>query len=252
LSSERVSRSTRAAQQTGRVGSGIRNREQHLAAINGMYFDDDPAQGVIEGANFLHPDLRLAFTIPQGFQMQNGARAVTIVGQSGQAQFTTQTYNGDLRSYVSQVFRALGGQQQQIPHQPAQTTTINGLQAAYSSARVQTQQGVVDVTVIAYEFSQNQAYHFAMITRGGSGIGPFSSMANSVRRLSAQEAAAIRPRVLQIHTVRAGETVQSLAGRMAYQTYQQERFRALNGLNAGASLRAGDRVKLVVYGTRRS
>jgi predicted Zn-dependent protease len=252
LSSERVTRSTRAAQQTGRVGQGIRNRDQHLAAINGMYFDDDPAQGVIEGREFLHPDLRLAFTIPTGFQMQNGARAVTVVGQTGQAQFSTGPFNGNLGTYVSQVFQGLGGQQQQIPHPAAQTTTINGIPAAYSSARVQTQQGVVDVTVVAYQFDSTHAYHWALITRGGSGIGPFESMVNSVRRLTAQQAAAIRPRVIQIHTVRSGDTVASLSGRMAYTTFQQERFRTLNGLAANAALRPGDRVKLVVYGTRQA
>jgi len=252
LSSERVSRSTRAAQQTGRIGQGLRNRDQHLAAINGMIFDDDPEQGVIEGRDFLHPDLRLAFTIPQGFQMQNGARAVTIVGQSGQAQFSTGQFNGNLASYIGQVYQALGGQQQRIQYSQPQSTTINGIPAAYSTARVQTQQGIVDVSVVAYEFSNNQAFHFATITRGGSGIGPFEPMVASLRRLSAQQAAAIRPRVIQVHTVRAGDTVASLAGRMAYTTYQQERFRTLNGLGANAALRPGDRVKLVVYGTRRS
>jgi len=250
LSSDRVTRSTRAAQQTGRIGQGTRNREQHLAAINGMYFDDDPAQGVIEGRNFLHPDLRLAFTIPQGFQMQNGARAVTIVGQTGQAQFSMAPYDGNLGNYVARVFQELGGQQQRIAYDQPRSTTINGLPAAYSSARVQTQQGVVDVTVVAFEFERNRAYHFATITRAGSGLGPFESMIGSLRRLSSQEVAAIRPRVIQVHTVRAGETMSSLATRMAYQTYQQERFRTLNGLSANSALRPGDRVKLVVYGTR--
>ena len=250
LSADRVRRSTAEAQRTGRLGQGIRNREQHLAAINGMIFDDDPEQGVIEGRDFIHPDLRLAFTIPQGFQMQNGARAVSIVGQSGQAQFSTLPYNGNLSSYVSQVFQALGGQQGRIPHPAPQGTTINGIPAAYSSTRVQAQQGVVDVTVVAYQFDSTHAYHFAMITRAGTGIGPFQSMVTSLRRIGAQHAAAIRPRVLQIHTVRAGETVASLAGRMAYTSYQQERFRVLNGLAANAVLRPGDRVKLVVYGAR--
>lgn len=252
LSADRVRRATTRVQQTARAGQGIRNRPQHLAAINGMYFDDDPAQGVVEGRDFLHPDLRLAFTVPQGFTMQNSASAVAIVGQSGQAQFSTGPYNGNLGAYVGQVFRALGGNQQQIQHTQPRTTTINGIPAAYSTARVQSGRGVVDVTVVAYEFASNRAYHFATITRGGAGLGPFESMVGSLRRLSAQEAAAIRPRILQIHTVRAGETVQSLAGRMAYATYQLERFRALNGLSANAAVRAGDRVKLVVYGARRS
>lgn len=252
LSADRVRRATTRVQQTGRGGQGIRNREQHLAAISGMYFDDDPAQGVVEGRNFLHPDLRLGFTVPQGFTMQNGASAVSIAGSSGQAQFSTGPYNGNLGTYIGQVFRALGGNQQQIQYTQPQSTTINGIPAAYSTARVQSRQGVVDVSVVAYQFESNRAYHFVTITRGGTGLGPFTSMVQSLRRLTAQEAAAIRPRVIQVHTVRAGDTVQSLAGRMAYTTYQLERFRALNGLGANATLRAGDRVKLVVYGTRRS
>lgn len=250
LSADRVRRSTAEAQRTGRMGQGIRNREQHLAAINGMIFDDDPVQGVIDGRDFIHPDLRLAFTIPQGFQMQNGARAVSIVGQSGQAQFSTLPYSGNLSTYVGQVFQALGGQQARIQYPAPQTTTINGIPVAYSSTRVQAQQGVVDVSVVAYQFDSSHAYHFATITRVGTGIGPFQSMVSSLRRLTAQQAAAIRPRVLQIHTVRAGDTVASLSGRMAYTSYQQERFRTLNGLAANAVLRPGDRVKLVVYGTR--
>ncbi len=252
LSADRVRRATTRVQQTGRAGQGIRNREQHLAAISNMYFDDDPAQGVVEGRDFRHPDLRLAFTVPQGFTMQNGASAVSIAGSSGQAQFSTGPYSGNLATYIGQVYRALGGNQQQIQYSQPQSTTINGIPAAFSTARVQSQQGVLDVSVVAYQFESNRAYHFATITRAGTGLGPFSSMVQSVRRLTAQEAAAIRPRVIQIHTVRAGDTMQSLAGRMAYTTYQLERFRALNGLAANAALRPGDRVKLVVYGTRRS
>jgi len=50
--------------------------------------------------------------------------------------------------------------------------------------------------------------------------------------------------------VGAGDTVQSLAGRMAYSSYQAERFRILNGLTGNDGLQRGQRVKLVVYGRR--
>jgi predicted Zn-dependent protease len=250
LSAERVTRATQHAQATGRAGQGIVHREQHLAAVNGMIFDDDPAQGIVEGREFLHPDLRLAFSVPQGFGIQNGSRAVSVVGSTGQAQFSTGAYAGDLGTYIAQVFRALGGQQTQIPYSQPRSTTVNGIPAAYSTARVQTQQGVLDVTVFAYEFDRSHAYHFVMITPAGSGLGAFAPMVQSVRRLSAQEAAAIRPRVIQLVTVGAGDTVQSLAARMAYSSYQAERFRILNGLRANDSLQRGQRVKLVVYGRR--
>ena len=77
-------------------------------------------------------------------------------------------------------------------------------------------------------------------------------MVQSLSRISAGEAAAIRPRVIDLVTVGRGDTVQSLAGRMAYRDFQVERFRVLNGLAANAALVPGQRVKLVVYGTRTS
>jgi predicted Zn-dependent protease len=183
--------------------------------------------------------------------MQNGTRAVTIAGSNGQAQFSTGQFNGNLSSYIGQVFQSVAGQQSgqlQIP-QP-RSTTINGIPAAYTTARAQTQQGVVDVTVFAYQWDANTAYHFVMLTRGGAGIGPFGPMVSSLRRLSVNEAAAIKPRVLDVVTVRAGDTIQSLASRMAYNDLKVERFMTLNGLRANTALRPGDKMKIVVYGNR--
>jgi predicted Zn-dependent protease len=232
------------------MGQGLRNREQHLAAINGMVFDDDPRQGIIEGRDFLHPDLRVAFTAPQGFALQNGVRGVSVVGQSGQAEFSMAPASGNLETYIGQVYRTIGGNQAQIQYSRPEPTTINGIPAAYSIGRAQTQQGVVDVSVVAYQFAPDRIYHITTITQGGSGPGPFTPMIQSVRRLTSQQAAAIRPRIIQVVTVGAGDTVQTLAGRMAYSTYQLERFRALNGLGLNGSVQPGQRVKLVVYGNR--
>jgi predicted Zn-dependent protease len=251
LSAERVRRSAQRAQATGGAGRGVRNRDQFLAQVDGVLVDDDPRQGVIEGRDFLHPDLRIGFTVPQGYGIQNGSRAVSISGSNGQAQFSTGQFNGNLATYIGQVFQSVAGQQAgqlQIP-QP-RSTTINGIPAAYTTASARTQQGVVDVTVVAYQWDSNTAYHFVMLTRGGSGVGPFSPMIGSLRRLTSNEAAAIRPRVLDVVTVRAGDTVQSLAARMAYNDLKLERFLTLNSLEANSTLRPGDKVKLVVFGTR--
>ena len=249
LSADRVARASQMARATGAAGRGLRNRDQYLAMIDGLYVDDDPAQGVIEGREFLHPDLRLRFAIPQGYTMQNGTRAVSITGSNGQAQFTGGRFNGDLGSYVAQAFQSLAGQQR-IPFSQPRATTINGIPAAYSTTQVPTQRGPVDVSIVAYQWDSNTAYHFAMITPAGSGVGPFQQMVQSVGRLSSAEAAAIRPRVIDIVTVRPGDTQQSLASRMAYRDFQLQRFQALNSLPAGAPLVPGQRLKVVVYGTR--
>jgi predicted Zn-dependent protease len=90
-----------------------------------------------------------------------------------------------------------------------------------------------------------------MLTRGGYGIQPFASMVNSLRRITPQEAAAIRPRIIHVVTVGPGDTVNSLAGKMAYRDFKLERFLSLNGLAPNARLMPGQRLKLVIYGQRR-
>ena len=249
LSADRVRRATQRAQATGRMGQGIRNRDQHLGIVNGMLFDDDPDQGIVEGREFLHPNMRLAFTAPEGFGLQNGTRAVSVIGSSGQAQFSTLPFSGNLGTYIGQVYQSVAGQQTRVQYAQPRSTTVNGIPAAYTTARVQSQQGMMDVSVMAYQFDSNRAYHFVTITRAGTGFGPFTQMLQSVRRLTPQQAAAIRPRRIQVVTVGASDTVDSLARRMAYPNFQVERFRALNGLAANAAVQRNQRVKIVVYGT---
>jgi predicted Zn-dependent protease len=77
-------------------------------------------------------------------------------------------------------------------------------------------------------------------------------MINSLRRISPEEASAIRPRIIHVVRVAPGDTIQSLASRMAYRDFKLDRFLSLNGLQANSSLVPGQRVKLVIFGTRRS
>jgi len=67
-----------------------------------------------------------------------------------------------------------------------------------------------------------------------------------MRRISASEASAVTPRRVQVVTVKSGDTVASLAARMAYADQKEARFRVLNGLTSGQALQAGQKVKLVI------
>jgi predicted Zn-dependent protease len=245
-----MQRALAEGQATGRLGKGIRNRDLFLSEIEGLYVDDNPAQGVIEGASFTHPDLRIQFSVPQGYLMSNATDAVTISGSAGKAQFRQGPPNLD--QAIAYAFLQLTRGEFQIPIPPPQRVTINGMPAAVTTARVNTESGVVDASVAAYQWDQQRVYYFVMLTPGGYGVSPFVSMINSLRRITPAEAAAIRPRVMHIETVRPGDTVQSLASRMAYRDFRLERFLSLNGLSPNSRLLPGQKIKLVVYGTRRS
>jgi predicted Zn-dependent protease len=252
LSENRMQRALAEGRATGRIGTGVRNRDQFLRELEGVFVDDDPAQGVIEGPTFSHPDLRIQFSVPQGYLMSNGATAVTISGSAGKAQFRGGQFNGSLDNAILLAFRQLTGGEANFPVPPPQHVTINGVPAAITTARVNTDSGLIDASVAAYQWDAQRVYYFVMLTPGGYGVAPFVPMINSLRRITPAEAAAIRPRVIHVETVRPGDTVQSLASRMAYREFKLERFLSLNGLAANRPLVPGQKVKLVMYGTRRS
>ena len=239
-----ASRVQNAAQLAGNR-SGVTNRDTFLQRIDGMIYGDAPEQGVIEGRQFIHPELRLAFSAPQGFYMINSPQAVTINGDQGRSQLTLAPYSGDLTSYVNGAFQRLGGDQQQIRPSNIQRTTVNGIPAAYGTARVNNGQQQVDVTIFAYEFANDRAYHFQSITPAGQ-AGVFNSLYESMRRISAQEAGNVIPRRIDIVQARSGDTVGSLASRMAYNDGQEARFRVLNGLFGNEQIVPGQNYKIVV------
>jgi predicted Zn-dependent protease len=252
LSENRMQRALAEARATGRLGTGVHNRDIFLGELEGLYVDDDPAQGVIEGPTFTHPDLKIQFTVPQGYLMSNGTSAVTISGSAGKAQFKGGQFTGSLDDAILLALRQLTQGQANFAVPLPQHVTINGMPAAITTARVNTSSGLIDASVAAYQWDAQRIYYFVMLTPGGYGVAPFAPMINSLRRITPAEAAAIRPRVIHVERVRPGDSAQSLASRMAYRDFRLERFMSLNGLAANSPLVPGQKVKLVVYGSRRS
>jgi predicted Zn-dependent protease len=77
-------------------------------------------------------------------------------------------------------------------------------------------------------------------------------MVDSLRRITTQETSSIRPKIIDVVTVKPGDTPQLLSRRMAYHDFQLDRFLSLNGLTANSRLAPGQRVKMVIYGARRT
>ena len=147
----------------------------------GCFYGDDPAQGIIDGSRFIHPDLRLSFQRAPGlFYMVNGTRAVSIsgTGRSG-PKMMLAPYAGNLDTYVRQQFAALGGEGRNLaPATNAGAPRSNGLPAVVGEARVNNGNSQVDVVVFAYEFARDRAFHFTAIAPAGR-AGVFNPMFQS-------------------------------------------------------------------------
>lgn len=233
---ERLRRESQAARATG----GALNRDAFLNAIDGMIYDDDPAEGVVVGSGFRHGGMALALDAPQGFAVTNSPQAVT--GSSGNLRFDLRAADArtaDLNAIAAARWQQLGAQAQ-----PMRATRINGVEALEGSVRGNNQAGPVEATLTVYRWSPQLALTLVTIAPQGQAAA-VAPVAASVRRMSPQEIAGIKSRRVQVVRVGPKDTLESLAARMAYDDDRMARFLTLNQLRSDAQLKAGDRVKLV-------
>lgn len=247
LTENRVERARDAARKTGVKPDALPEYEaRYLGHVDGLLYGDDPAQGFVLGRRFVHPVMRIGFAAPAGFALTNSPQAIMIEGPDGtRGQFAGGPMpRGGLEEYADRLLQAtLGDAQADVVS--TERGTPNGVPALVVQARVQTQNGAVPVSLAAYDGGGSGVYHFLIVSKpGGEPQAALTSLFNSFRLLSPQEVAALRPRYIRLWTVQPGETVQSLAGRMAAER-PTELFRMLNGLGAGGRVKPGQQVKLV-------
>ncbi|MFV0622507.1 M48 family metalloprotease [Sphingomonas sp. ac-8] len=242
---DRVARARQLAQGArGTAASGVQD-VAFLRMLDGLTYDDNPAQGVIDGQTFRHPQLRLQFTAPAGYKIANSADAVTVAGDGGQAQFRAAAATSDLPGFVRARLAELGARSTNAVELRA--AQVNGLEMVQGTVSATSNGRAVDATVAAYRFP-SATYYFLIVTPQGSRLGAFASLTSSVAQLSPQAAAAIKGKRIRIVTVKAGDTIDSLSRQMAYPDYQRERFVTLNALENTSTLTPGRLVKLVVAG----
>ena len=122
------------------------------------------------------------------------------------------------------------------------------MEAATGAGLISGRDGRRDVRLVAIRYSRDQVYRFLFLTPPDQSARfneEYRRTTFSFRRLSAAAAAALKPLRVRVISVRAGDTPESLARRMAVEDFPLERFRVLNGLRANEPLAPGRRVKIV-------
>ncbi|MDB5620341.1 LysM peptidoglycan-binding domain-containing protein, partial [Tardiphaga sp.] len=121
--------------------------------------------------------------------------------------------------------------------------TINGFPVASATAHGDSWQ----FKVYALRFGSDvYRFIFAAKQKGNESERNARDTVGSFRRLTLAEIQAARPLRLKVITVQPGDTVDSIAHRMTGVDRPLERFRILNGLDGNASIKARERVKIVV------
>jgi predicted Zn-dependent protease len=231
----------------GPVGATPRiGREEHLRAINGMIFGDDPSQGFVRGTVFAHPGLGFRFEVPHGFRLLNRPDAVLAVGPDDVRMRLDRVQwrgGGGVVDYLTRVWAkgtALGG---------VRGLTINGYEAATGVARSTANGQTIAIRLVAIRFRDGSIYRFVVVLPGRA-ISRYERDVQrtvfSFRALSSEEASSYRARRLQVSTIPRPASAAEVAGAMATIPAADKQFYLLNDLTAGDRIDPTRHIKLVV------
>ncbi len=245
---DRVVAATEAARAQGMVvaPNARVGEKEYFDAIDGMAYGGDDESGFARGSVFIHPKLRFRFEAPQGFRIVNGEDAVRATGPEGAS---IQLDAKPAPRGVEPADFLVGVWAKGVRLQNVERIQVNGLPAATGAVRMNGQKGPVDLRLVAIRHPDGAFYRllFANPAAAGGKFGEaFRRTTYSFRALTEAEARTAEPLRIRFVTVRAGDSHESLAQRMATKDgFELERFRIYNGLKAGDALAPGRRVKII-------
>ncbi|CCE04182.1 conserved exported hypothetical protein [Bradyrhizobium sp. STM 3843] len=238
---ERVQNAAAAAKQYASAEPKEHDRETYLSAIDNIVYGEDPSEGFVRGRRFLHPKLGFTFQAPENFTLDNTAQAVIGVREGGAQAMRFDVVRVPAEQTLGDYLNS--GWMENVDKSSTEELTINGFPAASTTASGDPWQFKVYALRVG---SDVYRFIFAMRQKTTESERNARETVNSFRRLSLDEIQSARPLRIKVITVQPGDTVESLAHRMAGLDHPVERFRVLNGLDAHTQVKVRDRVKIVM------
>lgn len=236
---ERVAAVTSGARQIGAPGIGEREAARWLTAIDGIAFGDDPADGVVRGRRYLNSALRLAFTAPEGFELE--AAREMVVGVSGDGAQALRFDSVALKPGQTLETYVASGWIDGVATGDVQSLTVGGLPAAVTTGK-----GTDWRFRLAAIQAGQRVYRFILAAKGENDPErDMRAVLESFRSLTPAEAQSVKPMQIRLVNAAEGDTPTALAGRMATHDRPLEQFLILNGLERSARLNPGQRYKIV-------
>lgn len=240
---ERVQQAKTIAAEYSGAGQVV-NRDRYLQNIDGMLYGDDPKQGIVRGTEFIHPDLRFRFQVPDGFTIRNGAKEVVAQKDNVKAAIVfdaDRNSSGDILNYLTQDWG------KGVNLTDVGRIDINGRPAATGATRL----NGLDYRAVAIQGDGNRVFRFRFISDPPQTSDlnvPFRETTYSFRLLSEEEAARIQPYRIIVVPISPGDTVESLSAGFPEGKFSQAAFRVINDLKPQQALPDSGRVKVVVGG----
>lgn len=219
--------------------------ERYLQLLDGLLFGHSPEQGLIRDNLFLHPELGIAFNLPQGWRTRNLPDRFIMQRADNQAMIQVTVEDLHKRETPKDyLYRILDNRKPERE----ESLDINGLPAHTALGTVQTPAGRANARFTAI-FHGEKAYLFVGAADAKTDFSApdaeFLAVPRSFHPLTEQERKIAKPYRIKIHRARPGDTYAKLAQKIPLPDYKEEQLRLLNGDYPDREPEPGRLIKLV-------
>ncbi len=236
---QRIHLAIKKAQEISTPNIGNTDRDSFLNSIDGMIFGGNFHKGYVRENRFIHPQLRVTFSVPNDFTITNSGHAVLI---SRPDKIAIRFDAVPLPANISATDYLKSGWVVGLDESSVHPITIQGLSGAHAYAA--NEQWQFDVVVIIFN---NHVFRF--LTAAPHHFQNFEAIANktvqSFHPLSPSQLSTLKPLKIRVIRVKQGEDVANLSEKMQDTAHKEKLFRILNALSPTQTLQAGTRVKII-------
>ncbi|WP_317993904.1 M48 family metalloprotease [Bartonella gliris] len=215
------------------------DHDSFLKNIDGMIFGGNFHTGFIRENQFIHPQLRVTFSVPNTFTIENSVHTVLASGPGKIAiRFDAVPHPPEISASDYLQSGWIVG----LDKSSVRPIIIQGLPGAH--ARATNEQWQFDVTVIVFN-----KHIFRFLTAAPHDSQNFEAIAKrtlqSFHPLSSSQLNKLKPLRIRVLRVKEGESVASFANKMQNTAHKEKLFRILNALAPTETLSAGTHVKII-------
>lgn len=237
---QRIEATRAAARRIAAPGIGGDDRDGYLAALDGIAFGDNSNDGIVRGRDYVHGRLRVGFSAPSGFQLDNTSRAVLGTSSDGARRILFDTVDFAAGQELTDIL--LSTWTDAITTDSILTTTVNGLPTATAASRGREW----NFRIAALRFDE-RVYRLIFAFRPSDAAAErlFQETLSSVRRVTAEDIARMQPPRVRIVRATSSDDASSMSRRMTGANRSVQAFRVINGLDVGDQLVVGRLYKIV-------
>ncbi|GGC04917.1 M48 family metalloprotease [Dyadobacter sediminis] len=229
------------------------NRDAYLRKIDGIIYGEDPKQGFVENNVFYHPELKLQFPVPSGWQYENTPSQFQMAAKDGKSMMMFMMAEGKSLEAAAQAtvknfsLQVLENNKTTINGNPA-IVMISKQAAQSESGQAQAAQAAASAIQVASWLIQYGGNIYAI--HGVSAVGDFNnnlnqfqSVAQGFKSVSDQNILGRKPDRIRVKSVQRDGTLRDALKDNGQQDNRLDELAIINGMDLSAKVTKGMLIK---------